>query len=68
MKTLADATKESVLTMDGTLCVNSLLARRSGPTSADDMEDAFALLERQARELAKQNRAKRSEGEGSGMR
>ena len=49
----------SVLTPDGTLVVNASSSRVEGPNEAEDIEAACGILERQARELAKQNRAKR---------
>ncbi|RSH81595.1 hypothetical protein EHS25_006217 [Saitozyma podzolica] len=47
----------SVLTSDGSLVINKTMNRSTRPSSQEDVTAAFGKLERQSRELAKQNRA-----------
>ena len=50
----------SVLNTEGTVLINPNSTKRPGPTRVEEIEDAYGSLERQSRELAKQNRAARS--------
>ena len=59
LRTASLSSGTSVLTPDGTLVVNASSTKLEGPNEAEDIEAAYGVLERQARELAKQNRAKR---------
>jgi hypothetical protein len=47
-----------ILTSDGTLLINSGMQPASAPNRQEEVTAAFEKLERQSRELAKQNRAK----------